>query len=99
MSTAQKKPRRQNMKTKVIEVKELPVIKKIDFAFGVRDKAAAEMWGQKYGYSVVYYLTNRQRVYADKLQVRVDQQAEDIETASAELVAEAAAWNLTSNAV
>jgi len=73
-------------KTKVIDVKEVPVLKKKDFAFGVRDRAAAELWGQKYGYTVVYYLSKRQRVYAEKLQVRVDEQAAEIEQVSIELV-------------
>jgi hypothetical protein len=74
------------MKTKAIEVKELPVLQHLDFAFGVRDKTAAEAWGQKNGHAVVYYLAKKKRVYADRLQVRVDEKAEKIEQASAELV-------------
>lgn len=73
-------------KTKVIEVKETPKLKNPAMLSGIRDKTAAQSWGEKNGHAVVYFLAKRQRVYAEKLMVRVDEQAEQIEQASAELV-------------
>lgn len=73
-------------KTKVIEVKETPKLKNPAMLSGIRDKNAAQSWGEKNGHATVYFLVKRQRVYAEKLMVRVDEQAEQIEQASAELV-------------
>ena len=67
------------LKTKVIEVKEAPAIKHLDTLSGIRDAKQAEAWGMKYGYAVVYFVASKQRVYADKLSVRVDKQAKGIE--------------------
>ena len=69
-----------NLKTKVIEVKEVPSIKHLDTLSGIRDKAQAEAWGMKYGYPTVYFTASKQRVYADKLSARVDKKAEALES-------------------
>ena len=74
------------MKTNVIEVKETPSLKKPALCQGVRDKKAAQAWGEKNGYATVYFLAKRERVYAEKMLARVDVQAEDIEQTSAELL-------------
>jgi hypothetical protein len=73
-------------KVKVIEVKDAPTLKSPAMLSGIRDKNAAQAWGEKNGHATVYFLAKRQRVYAERLQVRVDEQAKDIEQASAELV-------------
>ena len=75
------------MKTIVTNVAVAPTLQKAEFVSGIRDRAAAQAWGEKHGYGVVYFLAKKQRAYADKLQVRVDVKAEEIETASVELVA------------
>ena len=74
------------LKTKVVEVKEPPKLTSPEILMGVRDRKAAEDWGTKHGHAVVYYIPRKQKVYAERLQVRVDQMAEQIEQASAELV-------------
>jgi hypothetical protein len=53
---------------------------------GIRDKAAAEAWAKKHGYATVYFFAKKQRVYAERLTVRVDEKAEQIEQASEELL-------------
>ena len=73
-------------KTKVIDVKEPP--KDILFVtqYGIADKDAAQRWGEKNGHAVVYFLSSKQRAYADHLQVRVDVKAEEIESKSEDLL-------------
>lgn len=78
-------------KTKVIEVKETPQLKSPAMLSGIRDKNAAQAWGEKNNYAVVYFMAKRQRVYAEKLLVRVDDKAKQLEQASTELVAMAEA--------
>jgi hypothetical protein len=56
--------------TKVIEVKEAPQMSKPAIQQGIRDKAAAQNWGEKNGYSTVYFMARKQKVYAEKLQVK-----------------------------
>ena len=73
-------------KTIVVEVKKTPSLLAPAMLSGIRDKSAAQSWGEKNGYAVVYFLAKRQRVYAERLMVRVDEKAEEIEQASAELV-------------
>ena len=73
-------------KVKVFEVKAAPELKNMDTLSGIRDKTAAEDWGRKHGYAVVYFAARKQRVYAEKLQTRVDEQAKFIEAESAQLV-------------
>jgi hypothetical protein len=75
-----------NSKVKVIEVKEAPRLNAPAILSGIRDKNAAQAWGEKNGHATVYFLAKRQRVYAEKLLARVDVNAEEIETASAKLV-------------
>jgi hypothetical protein len=72
--------------TKVIEIKEIPTLKNPTMFSGIRDRATAEAWGVKNGYPTVYFLSKRQRVYAEKLTARVDVAASKIEQASADLV-------------
>lgn len=75
------------MKTrvKVIEVQIAPTLKNPAMLSGICDKSAAEAWGARNGYDVVYFLARKQKVYADKLAVRVDEKAGKIERASVEL--------------
>lgn len=73
-------------KIKVIEIKEAPKLKSPVMLSGIRDKPAAQAWGEKNGYAIVYFNAKKQRVYAEKLMVRVDAQAKKIEKASANLV-------------
>jgi hypothetical protein len=72
--------------TKVIEIKGMPALKNPAMLSGIRDRATAEAWGVKNGYSTVYFLSKRQRVYAEKLTARVNVVAQKIEQASADLV-------------
>ncbi len=65
--------------TKVIEVREVPQLKKPAIQQGIRDKAAAQNWGEKHGYSTVYFMARKQKVYAEKPQVKVDERAKKIE--------------------
>jgi len=74
------------MKTNVFEIKSPPTLKKPDILKGICDKAAAEAWGVKNGYAVVYYMPGKQKVYAEKLQAKVDEQAKALEDQSAQLV-------------
>jgi hypothetical protein len=71
--------------TKVIEIKETPSLKNPAIMVGIRDKAAAQRWGEKNGYAVVYFITRRQKVYAEKLTAKVDALAKDLHARSAEL--------------
>ena len=63
-----------NKPVKVIEVKEAPQLQWAAIQQGIRDKAAAENWGSKYGYATVYFMARKQKVYAERLQVKVDDQ-------------------------
>jgi len=72
-------------KIKVIEVQSAPALKNPAMLSGIRDKAAAETWGEKNGYPTVYFIAKKQRVYAEKLTIRVDDKARKIEQASVEL--------------
>lgn len=71
--------------TKVIEIKEPPQLKKAAIQQGIRDKAAAENWGRKNGYTIVYFMPKKQKVYAERLTMRVDAQAKEIERQMDEL--------------
>jgi len=73
-------------KTKVIEVKEAPKLNNPVILQGIRDKAAAETWGMKNGHSVVYFIAKKQRVYAERLHTRVDEQAKVIEKKAVQLL-------------
>jgi hypothetical protein len=77
-----------NAKSKVIVIKvnEAPKMNNPVMVSGVRDAAAAQTWGEKNGHKVVYYLAKKQRVYAERLLVRVDEKAQEIEQASKELL-------------
>jgi len=75
-----------NKKTRVIEVKQAPQLTDPAMISGIRDRAAAEAWGEKHGYVTVYFLAGRQRVYAERMQAVVEQAA-DLEEWSDELVA------------
>jgi hypothetical protein len=78
-------------KVNVVEVKAPPTLKSPAMLSGIRDKNAAQAWGEKYGHATVYFLAKRQRVYAEKLLVRVDEKAQEIKQGSADLVAVAEA--------
>jgi len=59
-----------------------PALKTPDFVYGVKDRAAAQAWGEKHGYAIVYFWPRRNRAYAEKLTEQVDAQAKKIERAS-----------------
>lgn len=75
-----------NKKTRVLDVKSAPDLKQLETLSGIRDKTAAQAWGEKRGYAVVYFVAKKQRVYADLLDVRVDEVAKVIEEKSDQLV-------------
>ena len=50
----------------VVEVAYPPAIGKVQMQQGIRTKDEAQSWADKNGYAIVYWLKNRQRVYADK---------------------------------
>lgn len=70
----------------VVMVKYPPAIGKPEMMGGIRSKEEAVNWAEKNGYSVVYLLQSRQRVYADKLTKRVDVLAKQVQTKSDHLV-------------
>jgi len=72
--------------TKVIEVKQAPNMLNPFIQQGIRDKAAAETWGEKNGHAFVYYLPRKQKVYVERLLQKVDEQAQEIEQKSAQLL-------------
>lgn len=72
---------------KVITVKSAPnTLRNPDIQMGIRDAAAAAEWARKRGYQTVYFIGKKQKVYAEKLQVRVDEQAEALEAQSVSLL-------------
>lgn len=74
------------MKTKVIEVKQAPNMTNPNIQQGIRDKTAAQNWGEKNGHAFVYYLPRKQKVYAERLLQKVDEQAQEIEQKSEQLL-------------
>jgi len=60
--------------TKVIEVKEPPQLGDPTILQGIRDKAAAQNWGEKNGHAIVYFMAKKQKVYAERLPVKVNDQ-------------------------
>ena len=74
------------MKTRVITIKVAPVMRQPEIVQGVRDETSARAWGERNGYAEVYFLKRRERAYAEKMQVRVDEQAKAIEMKSHQLV-------------
>ena len=51
---------------KVIPVKNAPKLINMQPQSGIRDAVAAEAWGLKQGYSVVYFMASREKVYAER---------------------------------
>lgn len=74
------------MKVQVNVVPKVPFLSSPHFVSGITDKESARAWGEKNGYSLVYYLESAGRVYADRLTVRVDVQAEQIQRKSKDLL-------------
>ena len=72
-------------RVRVVPVKAAPTIQKMDMLSGIRTKEAAQAWGEKHGYSVVFFWPQRQRVYADRI-AEVAEQAAALEAQSVELV-------------
>lgn len=72
--------------TLVMIVTTPPAIGKPEMLGGIRSKEAAAEWGSKNGFATVYWLKNRERVYADKLTKQVDVLAEQLATKSNHLV-------------
>lgn len=75
-----------NKPVKVIDIKEPPQLQHPAIQQGIRDKVAAVNWGERNGYSTVYFMVRKQKVYAEKLQVKVDDQAKQIEAESQQLL-------------
>ena len=75
-----------NGKTKALEVKEAPDLKNPYIQQGIRDLSAAKAWGEKNGHAFVYFIPRKQRVYAERLLQKVDEQAQEIEQKSAQLL-------------
>lgn len=73
-------------KTKAIEVKEPPKLKNPFIQQGIRDLAAAKAWGEKNHHAFVYFIARKQRVYAERLLQKVDEQAQEIEQQSEQLL-------------
>jgi hypothetical protein len=73
-------------KTRVIEIKEAPVLKNPFVQQGIRDLNSAKAWGEKNGHAVVYFMPKKQKVYADRLKTDVAAQAEKLEEQSVQLV-------------
>jgi phage terminase large subunit-like protein len=71
-------------KTTVVDVSQAPQLSKPDMLSGIRDRAAAEAWGQKHGYVIVYFMPKKQRVYAERM-LDVAEQAAALDRRSAEL--------------
>jgi len=69
----------------VIVVKDPPTLKNRSFNRGSGTRLKAVSWAMKNGFQVVYLVPRKQRVYAEKLSKRVDQQAKVIEQASKQL--------------
>ena len=70
----------------VVEVKFPPAIGKVQMMGGIRSKEEAARWATENGYSTVYLLKARERVYADKLTKNVAALAKQVETKSNRLV-------------
>jgi len=72
-------------RVQVVPVKAAPTIQGMDMLSGIRTREAAQAWGQKHGYRVVFFWPQRERVYADKM-AEVAERAAELETRSAALV-------------
>lgn len=57
-----------------------------DMLAGIRTKEEAKNWGEKWGFTVVYFLPTRERVYAQRMR-KVSDQAKTLETKSVRLTA------------
>lgn len=73
----------------VLIVRSAPALKHPVIVSGIRDRAAAQAWGDKNGYPVVYYLSGKQRAYADPMATRVDEIAGQLKKRSKKLLNEA----------
>lgn len=76
-------------KVNVVIVTDVPQLSNPEIQQGIRDKAEAESWATARGYSTVYLLLKRQRVYADRLTIAVHAQAKALERKSVQLVRDA----------
>lgn len=77
------------LKVQANVVTQVPQLTAPVFVSGIRDVPQAREWGEKHGYSVVYFLASKQRAYADRLATNVAEQAKQIERKSAALVVHA----------
>lgn len=75
-----------NKKTTVQIVHSPPAIAKVEMMSGIRTKEEAAHWAETHGYSTVYWLQKRQRVYADKFTKNVAALAEQLKTTSEQLL-------------
>ena len=78
------------MKPKVnvipITEKTKPKFKNPVFQQGIRDRAAAEAWGEKNDFDTVYFLPGKQRVYAERTSMRVDLRGKKLAEQSTEVL-------------
>ncbi len=77
------------MRVNVLIVRRAPDLKHPVIVSGIRDRAAAQAWGEKNGHAVVYYLKQKQRAYADQMATRVDQIAGTMQKQSKQLLKDA----------
>jgi hypothetical protein len=73
-------------KVNVVPVRQAPKLMQPLIQLGIRDKTAAEAWAVKNGFTTVYFIEGKQKVYGERVLARVDELAKDIEQASVELV-------------
>lgn len=73
-------------KVTVMDVKFPPAIGKVEMMSGIRTKDEAISWANKQGYTTVYFLKARERVYADRLTKNVAALAKKIQTSSENLL-------------
>lgn len=83
------------MRVTVLTVRVAPSLKRPVIVSGIRDRAAAQAWGEKNGHAVVYYLKQKQRAYADQMATRVDQIAGTMQKQSEQLLKEAEKKTMT----
>jgi hypothetical protein len=73
-------------KINVIPVKQAPKLNNPLIQRGIRDRAAAEAWAIKNGFTTVYFMKSQEKVYGEKLLADVAEVAKGIEAKSEQLV-------------
>lgn len=65
--------------TRVIEIKQPPTLDNPAILQGIRDVRSAQAWGEKNGYTIVYFIHRKQKVYAERVMRRRQQRMEQME--------------------